>query len=268
MSRLVPAPLIKAFFLVLVSALVTVPSAAAQITVTGALLTERTAAPGETYQGAITIRNTSDTTQTATLSLADYAFDASGSTTFNPSGSQPRSNTGWIRLSQRAVTIPAQATQAVAYTITVPSGTPAPAGTYWGVVLVEAEDRSAAPAAPSGFTVSPKIRFAVQVVTHLGQTGECRLAFANPRVQSGTVTVDVTGEGTRACRPALKLEVYGSGGALQHSTTLRGSFLYPATSAKQTFPLAALPPDTYSFLVLADVGAERLQGARFQVTVR
>src|SRR5688572_30264962 len=271
------------FLLVLIVELVAVSSASGQITVTGALLVERAAAPGETYQGAITIRNTSNTGQTATLSLADYRFDASGSNAFDAPGSHARSNTPWITLSQQAVSVPPLGTQVVSYTITVPAaatastgtyvlgttgGAPASAGTYWGVVLVEAEDRSSAPIDPTTFTVTPKIRFAVQLVTHLGQTGDCKLAFGNPRIQPDSMLVDVSGQGTRACRPNLKLEVYNADGALQHTATLRGSYLYPDTSTRQTFPLAPLAPGSYSFLVLADVGADKLQGARFQVQVK
>src|SRR5687767_9282407 len=193
--------------LVLFMVLVTVQSASGQITVTGALIVERAAAAGETYQGAITIRNTSNTAQTATLSLADYRFDASGSNAFDAPGSHARSNTPWITLSQQAVSVPPQGTQVVSYTVTVPAGAspsagtyilgapggpPPSAGTYWSVVLIEGEDRSAAPADPTTFTVTPKIRFAVQLVTHLGQTGECRLAFGNPLIKPGTMAVDVT----------------------------------------------------------------------------
>ena len=264
---------------VLIVVLVTVQSASGQITVTGALIVERNAAPGETYQGVITLRNTTNTAQTATLSLADYRFNASGSNSFDPPGAHARSNTPWITLSQQAVSVPPQGTQLVNYTVTVPisdatyvlgatAGPPLSAGSYWSVVLVEGEDRSKAPADSSALTITPKIRFAVQLVTHVGQTGECRLAFGNPRVQTGSMVVDVTGQGTRACRPNLKLEVYDSTGALKHTAALRGSYLYPETSTRQTFALAALPPGTYSFLVLADVGADKLQGARFQVQVR
>ena len=268
--------------LVLLVVLVTVSSASGQITVTGALIVERAAAPGETYQGAITIRNASMTAQTATLSLADYHFDASGSTSFDAPGSRARSNTPWITLSQQAVLVPPQGIQVVGYTVTVPAasspdgmyllgapiGAPPSAGTYWSVVLVEGEDRSAAPSDTSKFTITPKIRFAVQLVTHLGQSGECKLVFGNPRITGGTMAVDVAGQGTRACRPNLKLEVYNSEGVLQHTATLRGSYLYPDTSTRQSFTLAPLTPGTYSFLVLADVGADKLQGARFQVQVK
>lgn len=274
----------NAWTLVLVAmvGLVTVQSASAQITVTGSLLVEHTAVPGDSYQGAITVRNNSNTSQTVKLSLADYRFDASGATSFEPA-SHGRSSAGWVTLSQQAVSVPPQATQVVPYTVTIPagaaasggtyvlgtSGGPAPSpGTYWSVVLVEGEDRTSVPSDPSKFTITPKIRFAVQLVTHVGNAGECRLVFGNPRIQPGTVAVDVTGKGSRACRPNLKLEVYNSDGALRHTATLRGSYIYPETSARQSFDLASLSPGAYSFVVLADVGADKLQGARFQVQVR
>ena len=266
---------------VLVVVLVTVRPASGQVAVTSGWRTERSATPGETYQGAITLHNATDTTQMVTLSLADYGFDAAGSSSFGAPGSNVRSNASWITLSQQAVSVPPQGTQVVGYTVIVPAGASAdmyilgaPAGivpsggTYWSVVLVEGEDRSPAPADPSEFTITPKIRYAVQLVTHVGQTGECQLAFGAPRVQTGTMQVDITGAGTRACRPNLKLEVYNSDGALQQATTLRGSYLYPGTSFRQKFDMAPLTPGAYSFLLLADVGADRLQGARFQVQVK
>jgi hypothetical protein len=271
-----------ALALVAAADLVTVQSASGQITVTGALLVERNVAPGETYQGEILLRNTTNTEQTATLTLADYRFTASGANSFDRPGVNARSNTPWISLSQQTVSLPPLGSQSVSYTVSVPTatpgsaapgagetGTPEPfAGSYWSVVLVEGEDRRTAPASSPAFTVSPKVRFAVQVVTHVGQGGECRLAFDNPRVQTGKVLIDVSALGTRACRPSLKLEVYDASGAIKHTATVRGPYLYPDTSTRQPFELVPLTPGVYSFQVLADVGADKLQGARFQVQVR
>jgi hypothetical protein len=268
---------------VVILGLVTVPSAFAQITVTGSLLVEQSAAPGDSYRGEITVRNPTNTTQTVTLTLADYRFNANGSSSFGAPASHSHSNTSWITLSQQAVSIAPQETQVVGYTVSVPSGAasvdgtyvlgvpggPAPsAGSYWSVVLVEGEDRTSAPSASSTFTVTPKIRFAVQLVTHVGNTGECRLVFGNPTLHPGTMAVDVSGQGPRSFRPNLKLEVYDSDGAIKHTATKRGSYLYPETSARQTFDLPPLAPGMYSFVILADVGGDKLQGARFQVQVR
>jgi hypothetical protein len=253
----------------MIVALVTARSASAQIAVTGDLIVERFAAPGETYKGAITIRNTTETVQVAVLSLADYRFDANGSNWFDPPGSHARSNTGWIALSQQAVSLPPQGTQVVSYTVTVPASTPRPLGTYWSVVLVEVEPRGEVAAGPSTFVITPRTRYAVQLATQVvGEARECRLTFAEPHVKPGEFAIDITDVEIRACRPKLRLEVYDADGALVHTATLRGSFLYPATSARQRFGLPALVPGGYSFLLMADVGADTLQGARFQIQVR
>lgn len=253
----------------LIVGLVAARSAAAQITVTGDLIVEHVASPGETYQGAITLRNTTDKVQVAALSLADYRFDAAGSNWFEAPGSHARSNAGWVTLSQQAVSLPPQATQVVGYTIAVPAGTPPPVGTYWGVVLVEGENRDPIPPDPSKFVVIPKTRYAVQVATHVvGESRECHLAFGEPRVQSGELAIDITDTEIRACRPNLRLEVYSADGMLLHTATLRGSYLYPSTSARQRFSLPPLAPGGYSFLLVADVGVDRLQGAKFQIQVR
>jgi hypothetical protein len=247
--------------------LVTVRPASGQITVTGPLKVEQTAAAGERYQGVIAVRNASPVVQLATLSLADYRFDATGSSSFGAPGSLSRSNTGWITLNQRTVSIPPMGTVSVGYTVTVPAGTTPPIGTYWSVVLVEGEDRPV-DADRSKFAITPKFRYAVQVVTHVGQAGECRLGFGAPRVQTETFAIDLTGIGIRGCRPTLKLVVFSAAGILQHSLTVHTSYLYPETSVRQTFAMPPLPPGTYSFLLLADVGAPKLQGARFEVNVR
>jgi hypothetical protein len=246
----------------------TVRPATAQIAVIGDLLAEHVAVPGETYQGAITIRNTTNTIQVAALSLADYRFDAGGANWFDPPGSNARSNTGWVTLSQQAVSLPPQGTQVVRYTVAVPASTPRPLGTYWSVVLVEGEDRSPVAPDPQKFVVTPKIRYAVQVATHIvGEARECRLAFGQPRVQPGELAIDISDSELRACRPNLRLEVYNGDGELLHTATLRGAYLYPATSVRQKFALPTLSPGGYSFLLVADVGADKLQGAKFQVQV-
>jgi hypothetical protein len=133
---------------------------------------------------------------------------------------------------------------------------------------VEGEDRGPVPPDPQKFLITPKIRYAVQVATHVtGEARECRLAFGQPHVQPGELNIDIADSELRACRPNLRLEVYNGDGELLHTATLQGAYLYPATSARQRFALPALAPGGYSFLLVADVGADRLQGAKFQVQV-
>ena len=135
----------------------------------------------------------------------------------------------------------------------------------------------------------------MQVATHIGTTGEPTLAFETPnllrrslgvelmpaglpglsqRVDDSvlatdyTLALDIVHIGTRACRPTLRLEVYRADGTLAHSTSAQRGLLYPGTSVRQIFELPPLSPGDYTFLLLADVGADRVQGTKFQINVQ
>jgi hypothetical protein len=274
--------------LVLIIGLATAGSASAQIAVTSPTMIERTMLPGEMYRDTITIHNSSKTIQAVSLSLADYRFDASGATEFDPPATQPRSNVPWIALSQKTVSVLPHGDIAVSYAVKVPESAPQPHGTYWSVVLVQAA-RSSAPA-ESGFSVVPTMQYAIQVATHVGRSGEARLAFGEPHLVRTGLTVavdpaarlrdeswalgsdamlaiDVTHSGTRACRPAVRLEIYQPDGRLAHSATSQRGLLYPGSSIRQVFKLPPLAPGDYVVLLLADVGTDKVQGTKFQLHV-
>ena len=54
------------------------------------------------------------------------------------------------------------------------------------------------------------------------------------------LAVDITGNGTRACRPAMRVEIYQPDGRLAHSATAQRGLLYPACSIRQIFKLPPL----------------------------
>jgi len=68
----------------------------AQVTVVGNGVEERAAQRGESYSGALRLRNQGRETAEVRLYLTDYSFQAGGSTRFDAPGSLPRSNAAWI----------------------------------------------------------------------------------------------------------------------------------------------------------------------------
>lgn len=268
--------------------LATATPAAAQIAVTSPTMIERTVLPGEVFRDAIAIHNSSKSIQAVSLSLSDYRFDASGATEFDPPATLPRSNVAWITLSQHTASVLPNGDLAVGYTVTVPETSPPLNGTYWSVVLVEAV-RPEVGHAP-GFAVVPTLRYAIQIATHVGRSGEARLAFGEPHlVRTGmavaikpaaqvrdeswalgsdsVLAVDITGNGTRACRPAVRVEIYQPDGRLAHSATAQRGLLYPGSSIRQIFKLPPLVSGDYVALLMADVGSDKVHGTKFQLHV-
>ena len=266
-------------------------AAHAQIAVTSPTIVEGTGEPGETYRDAIVIHNSSNSVQTVALSRADYRFDAEGLTEFTDPGSQPRSNSGWIALSQQSVSVLPHADVAVSYTVSIPSSPVTPVGTYWSVIFVEAT-RSTTSTSTS-LSIVPTFRYAVQIATHVGKTGVPKLAFGEPHVMrtsfsvalvnasaplqtptestlpaDRSLSIDITDAGTRACRPTLRLELYREDGSLAHAATVQRGLVYPGASIRQTFALPALPAGVYTVLLLADAGIDKVQGTKFQIHIQ
>lgn len=86
-----------AFTLLLVLAVWLRP-ASANIDVDGDMIVVRSAAPGETYEGDIVIRNNGDEPEEIKVYQTDYSFQCNGSNSYGEPGKLPRSNAVWISL--------------------------------------------------------------------------------------------------------------------------------------------------------------------------
>ncbi|HET6566508.1 MAG TPA: hypothetical protein VFG50_01000, partial [Rhodothermales bacterium] len=73
-----------------------VRAADAQVAVVSGLSEEHTAQPGETYQGAIQVRNQTAESQEVRVYQTDYLFYADGTNVYGAPGSTRRSNASWI----------------------------------------------------------------------------------------------------------------------------------------------------------------------------
>ena len=170
--------------------LATAAPASAQIAVTSATMIERTVLPGEVFRDAdCDSQLVEDHPEAVSLSLSDYRLDASGATELDARATLPRSNVTWITLSQNTASVLPNGDLAVGYTVKVPETATPLQGTYWSVVLVEAV-RSEVDHA-SGFAIVPTLRYAIQIATHVGRSGEAKLAFGEPHLIRTGMTVAV-----------------------------------------------------------------------------
>jgi hypothetical protein len=250
--------------------LAALPAAArAQIAVVGDAVQEREAPPHASYDGAITIRNTGVDTQEARIYQTDYRFQADGQTSYDRPGSLPRSNATWITVSPSRVVVPAGESVEVRYRVTVPAAADTLSGSYWSLVMVEGLASPAGSLAPErrGVAVQTTVRYAVQIVTHVGATGAPRVGFAGTASSApdGTraLSVDLTNVGDRAGRLQLTLELFAEDG--RQIATLRQArgLVYPGTSIRQRFALGALPSGSYKALLVADAGGDAVFGAQY-----
>ncbi len=253
-----------------------IPSTAAgQLSLVSPAVEERSIGPGASYSGSIVVENLGREPQEIVVYQTDYRFLADGRSFYDPPGTGERSNAPWTRVTPARLVVQPGRQEAIAYTVTVPPGVPSPSGTYWSIIMVEgvpsraidSRQGSGAPEVQVG--ISTRVRYAVQIATHLVAPGKTDAAFGDPEIL-GIPTGDralfftLTNSGERAYRPAIRLELYdeATGSPAGVFRQQRG-LLYPGTALRQEFDLTGVPRGSYKALVVVDTGRDDVFGAQY-----
>jgi hypothetical protein len=274
---------ILGFFLFLV---VLVDFSFASVLVMGELTREKALQPGESFEGTISLKNTGETSCRVNVYQTDYLFYADGSNIYGKPGTAVRSNTDWLSVAPNRLTIPPHQVASVYYTVQVPQiqklasaydefqvpESPDLIGTYWSMVMVEPvpqtgpeniedENRKAK------MGIQTKIRYGIQMVTHIGDTGARKIKFSNKRLikQEGRrfLQMDIENIGERWLSPALWVEIYDSHGVKAGRFESSKKRIYPGCTVRHKFDLTDVPKGKYKALVVADNGDEYVFGARY-----
>lgn len=242
-------------------------SLSAQISVLGNTVEEKTAVPGETYIGTLVIRNLTTTTQPARVYQTDYVFTADGTSRFDKPGTVKRSNAKWITPSTTTVMLPPSGEMTISYVVKVPP-VDSLNGTYWSAIMVEGASTQASKNGKQQVGLAAVMRYAVQVATHIRETGSKTVAFANNKFSVAAdsthlLQLDVSNNGARAYHPKMWVELYDAAGNMKNRVEQQRGLLYPGTSLRQTFALGKLKPGSYKAIVFADTGDDQISAAQY-----
>ncbi|MGE5558832.1 MAG: hypothetical protein ACM3WV_09495 [Bacillota bacterium] len=247
----------------------------ANISVAGSLSHEKTAQPGTIYEGVIELNNPDKVSSEVKIYATDYLFYADGRNIYGLPGTNPLSNAEWITLSEQRATVPPQNKVPVHYTVKVPQDQNLK-GTYWSMVMIEPVKK----AGISGTTpkknrttlgVSVQIRYGVQLITNIGNTGARKIKFSNMKLfgdgKDKIFRFDVENIGERGLSPSVTVQLYSAEGkslGRYNGKTLR---IFPGCSVRQEIILGNMPKGNYKALVIADNGDEYVFGAQYDLKV-
>jgi hypothetical protein len=246
-------------------------AAQAEIAIEGELAHEYTAQPGQHIEGVITVTNPGKTTSDAKIYQTDYRFKADGSNYFDAPGSQDHSNANWVVFSPKNLTVPGGQKAIVSYSIDVPAD-PALSGSYWSILMVE---EAAPPVADpkKGLSIGQTVRYGVQLIVTIGNTGTTKLSFKNPALSKekdgDSFAIDIANDGQRVVRPTVTIELYDSKGKNAAKLSALQYRLYPGCSFKYRFTLPAdLEKQTYKALIVGDCGDNKVFGANVNLALK
>lgn len=248
--------------------LAALPRVYAGVSVLGDLTHERDSARGLAYSGVIVLQNTGDEDLEVDMYQTDYRFSSDGRNDYGEPGKSPRSNASWIAFSPRHLSMPARQRAEVSYTVQVPDDSSL-TGSYWSLLMVEGVPKPTVetPKPEQTITLKTVIRYGIQIITNIGETGTRMLKFAATRLlrdgRGRSLQIDVENTGERWLQPVLWVELYDGKGALAGRYEAERQRVFPGTSVRFRFDLSAVPEGSYKCLAVADCGGDDLFGANY-----
>lgn len=238
-------------------------SSQAAIVVTNGLSHEYSSTTGSIDKGVIKIQNTSDKEVAILVYQKDFHFDTTGQTYFRTAGDLPRSNANWMVINPLNMVIPAKGEAEVAFVINVPNNDSLD-GTYWSAIMIEPGVDPSDTAAKSRFTVRTSVRYAIQIINHVGDKAAPKLSFAsieneyyNERL---TLVVDLVNDGDKSILTNMVLEIYDNEGNSLGTFESKRKRLYPSTSRRFLIELPDLPKKEYTAILIADANLDEVFG--------
>lgn len=247
-----------------------------QVSLASPLTFEKTAEIQEIYQGTLELKNNGKEENGVRIYKRDYIFFADGSVIYGEPGLLSRSNANWITVSPSQLQIPSMETAFIHFSVQVPDVENL-VGTYWSVIMIEnlpkTDPNTTSTERKEGHVGLQQIlRYAIQIVTHIGDTGKRELKIINAKLEKTEdkkhLKIDIENTGERALRALFSAEIYDSKG--NHLTTITGDRkrTYPGTSVNFTADLTELSHGEYNILVILDCGGDDVFGASLTLLIK
>lgn len=262
-------PSTKTLFFILIFLIANVTGSMASIMVLNGLTHENHVSPGDSYVSGIEIQNASDQEKSVRLYQVDYRYVAGGESFYDEPGTLPRSNARWVEVSSLLVTLQPNETRMVDFEVSVPQNDSLN-GTYWSVIMVEGIE--ADPTRPqSGVSIQTVMRYAIQVITHIGETGKVDLQFTKMELKKENnivqLEVDIENTGERAVRPEVGISLFDASGNPVQVVTVERKRIYPGSSVRFLLNIEHSVPGQYSGILVADCDEEHVFGANVNLEI-
>lgn len=254
--------------------------AQAAVMLSGGLSHEYSVNPGSTISGVLELKNTGNEAAEVKIYQEDVKINADGSTEYTVgNGGHNRSNAQWIRIGVDRVILAPGESQSIPYTLQVPSGNLS--GSYWSMLMLEPvskksrESQLAAPATDKPtLTIHQKMRYAVQVLTNVGNQAKANLTFDAPKVEKNdngarVLNFAIRNTGTRHSRPKVWLDVFNGSGESVGRFEAETHGLYNGERENFSISLDKLSPGSYKALLAAeDNNSGQVFGSDVNLTIK
>ncbi len=260
---------IKRVSLLLFFALSIAIQAKANIVILNGLTHENISSPGEKYRGTIQVQNAGTEARSIKVYVRDYWYSHLGESRNDEPGTLERSNANWIDFSPKLLTLQPDEKAVIDFEVSTPM-VDSLCGTYWSVIMVE----GLAPqdtAKSTGLKIHTAIRYAVQIITNIEETGKRDLQFIGLELddskEENVLNVALQNTGERILKPELSIELFNDAGESVGVFKAERRKTFPGTSILQSLTLVGVKPGSYSAVLVANCDADHIFGTNFTLEI-
>ena len=261
--------LVKAVFLFLLL-FFAINFAEANVLVLNGLSHENQNQPGGQYRGQIEVQNNGITVESVKVYLRDYWFSYTGESKHDLPGTLARSNANWIKYNPQLLTIEPGEKTAIDYEVNIPADDTL-RGTYWSVIMVEGVVPPDTTASTGGVKISTAIRYAVQIITNIGESGRKDLQFLGLELgkedDQSVLNVAVQNTGESIMKPEMSIEVFDQNGTSLGVFKAERRKTFPGTSIQFSIVLEGVKPGSYTAILVADCDEDHIYGTNISLEI-
>ncbi len=196
--------------------------------------------PGQSGSNAVEVQNDTNQTQTITVDAVDSELATGGQFTCKQAV-EPKTDVGaWINLQSTSVTVPANSTRDVPFTVTVPDSNTISVGEHDGCITLQASSQTAAPSNKNGIVLS--FRTAIRVVVTIPGKLVKKLGITSVKVANGSdgsylVTPSIDNQGNVSLDAKLHLQLLSFYGASSQTVDEGTMPVLPQSSMVSSYDL-------------------------------
>jgi len=241
-----------------------------QVVIAGELTYEQNILPGNSESGTISVRNIGPDSTLVRVYQKDYVFYYDGTSDYPEPGTIERSNSTWITYTPKRFYISGNSEVTINYFVQVPS-VDTLCGTYWSMIMVE-PTKEVVPEKKEGITVNTVIRYGIQIITNIGNTGEKIIEFVDVNLmkdnEKRVLLIDIENIGERIVRPSVWAELYNSTGEKIGTFGSQMARTFPGTSIRKRIDISSVEPGLYKTIIIADCGEDDLFGLDYSLEIK
>lgn len=215
----------------------------------------------QSVKGVVKIKNIGKEPQRIIIYKMDQTMDCVGGGSFMDADSLSRSNASWINLSAVEEVLDTGQMFELVYEIQKPSDSNIK-GSYWSMIMVENIPDIEAEPEKKGITVRSNLRYAVQIISNVGEAESYDMEFDSVfyDLENQTLEMMISNPTISIMRPYFEVKLYSDSGHTVNVKRENIVKLYPGTCRRISIPIEDIQQGSYDGVVIAKTEGQGVYG--------